>query len=82
MMGQQQQTVTGSALRRILLALLVAALMAATMALSAMPAMAENVKGPDGGRPLSSGDLSAPQRGAAIFHESRGVEVINPGSKG
>ena len=41
-MGQKQITVAGSALRRIGLALLVAALMAVMMSVSALPAMAKN----------------------------------------
>jgi hypothetical protein len=40
MMGHNETTVAGSALRRTILALLVAVLMAATMALNAMPAFA------------------------------------------
>ena len=38
----QQETVAGSVLRRIVLALLVAALMAAMMVVMAMPALAKN----------------------------------------
>jgi Tfp pilus assembly protein FimT len=40
-MGQQQQTVAGSALRRMLLVLAVAALMAALVAVMATPAFAK-----------------------------------------
>jgi hypothetical protein len=55
MMGQQQQTVTasGSALRRLVLALLVTTLMAATMALNAMPAFAASEEANPIGREIS-----------------------------
>jgi hypothetical protein len=41
MMGQQQQTVAGSALRRIILALAIAAVMVAMMVASVSPAFAK-----------------------------------------
>ena len=54
-MGQQQQTVTGSALRRLVLVLSVAALMAALMAASALSASASTQgKGPGLCDPLGS----------------------------
>jgi hypothetical protein len=40
-MGQNQETVAGSALRRLILVLTVAALMAMMLAVSAMPALAK-----------------------------------------
>ena len=40
-MGQQQELAAGSALRRMILVLVAATLMAAAMAVSAMPAMAK-----------------------------------------
>ena len=47
-------------MRRILLLVTVAAMMAAMVAASAVPAFAGNIKGPDGGRPLVSGNLNNP----------------------
>jgi hypothetical protein len=53
MMGHNETTVAGSALRRTILALLVAVLMAATMALNAMPAFAASEKANPIGREVS-----------------------------
>jgi hypothetical protein len=65
MMGQWTVKEAGSAVRRIILVLAVAAVM---VAVSAMPAMAENIKGPDGKRPLASGDVLVPlHNGASAF---------------
>jgi hypothetical protein len=73
----QEKETKGGAFRRMMLVLLVAALMVATMVLSAGPAMAENVKGLDGKRPTASGDILAPQHnGASVFHEGSGADVF------
>jgi hypothetical protein len=48
MMGQQQTVVAGSTLRRIATVVLVAALMALTMAASAVPALAVAPQGQEG----------------------------------
>jgi len=86
MLGQQETvTVAGSSstLRRTILALLVAALMAATMVASASPAIAENLKGPDGKRPIASGDIFGPQHnGASVFHSGSGADVFVHGNAG
>ena len=67
-MGQQQQTVTGSVLRRMFLVLAVVALMAATMAASALPAMADIDRSGDDGRPSVSQDIDGQGRGSDVFH--------------
>jgi hypothetical protein len=48
MMRQQQTVVAGSAMRRIVLVVLVAALMTLTMAVSAVPALAVAPQGQEG----------------------------------
>ena len=81
-MGQQQQTLESVAtLRRIMLVVLVAALMALIMAASAMPAMAKNVKGSDG-RPIQSGDINQQTGGASVGHNDKeGSCVRHDGGK-
>ena len=77
-MGQQQQeTVAGSAWRRVVLVLLVAALMAALMAVSAMPAMAKNsihdgFDTPGDGPPEFSGSTSFDNNGSNVNHHGGG----------
>jgi hypothetical protein len=74
-MGQQQM-VAGSALRRIILALAVAALMAAIMAASAIPALAKNSihDGFDDppGPPEFSGSTSFDNNGSNVNHREGG----------
>jgi len=69
-------------MRRILLLVTVAAMMAAMVAASATPAFAGNIKGPDGGRPLVSGNLNNPSIFATnVVHNDPlcepGVQVSN-----
>jgi hypothetical protein len=99
MMGQQQQTMVaeqqaGSALRRVLLALTVAVLMAVLMAASAMPALAKggdnfggNDKGQGGGFGGSSPTNGSEQgvskkdksyQGGVYNNSHRPVVVIDP----
>jgi hypothetical protein len=84
----QQQTMTvaaavekggGTLLRRIILVLLVTALMAAMMVVSAMPAMAKNLKGPEGGQPIHN--TGGAVNSGVVFHQPGGAEVFNHGSK-
>ena len=64
-------------MRRILLLVTVVAMMAAMVAASAVPAFAGNIKGPDGGRPLVSGNLNNPSIFAThVFHN---VPLCEPG---
>ena len=78
MMGQQQQTaVAGSALRQVVLVLLVAALVAVTMVASAVPAMAKNsihdgFDNPGDGPPEFSGSTSFDNNGSNVNHHGGG----------
>jgi hypothetical protein len=86
-MGQQQQQhqeiVAGSALRRIILVLTVAAVMATMMVAMAVPAMAANDKGQgEPGPPTASGS----EGHTVVFHctsiGEQGTSVINKESGG
>jgi hypothetical protein len=76
MMGQQQETVVGGTLRRLVLALLVAALMAATMAVSAMPAMADNSGEQPSGPPLFTGNNDGGTSGSTVSHRFGGTNSV------
>jgi hypothetical protein len=81
-MGQQQQTMraTGSALRRMILVLGAAVLMAAMMAVSAMPAMAD--VGPEkpgkngGGPPSFTGNNRDGNSGSIVLHDTPGTKPV------
>jgi Spy/CpxP family protein refolding chaperone len=62
---------TGGTLRRMILLLMVAALMAAMVAVSAMPAMAKNTPGT--GPPLESGN----NKGSLVAHSPGGACVAH-----
>ena len=83
MMGHQQTAAEkATGLRRIVLALTVAVLMAVRMAASAMPAMAKNVKNSNGGPPIESGDITEANGGASVgSHGSGGACVNHDGPK-
>jgi Spy/CpxP family protein refolding chaperone len=79
-MGQQQEEIVagGSMLRRIVLALTVATLMAAMLAASAMPAMAKASPNPSetgGGPPLFTGGLELDNPSSEVFHGRGGACV-------
>jgi Spy/CpxP family protein refolding chaperone len=83
-MGQQQQQTmaVGTTLRRMITVVAVAALMVLVMAASAMPAMAKNAKGSDGGPPMESGDITDANGGASVGgHGSGGACVNHDGPK-
>jgi hypothetical protein len=76
-MGQQQETVAGSALRRMALALLVAALGEATMVVAtAMPAMAKNLKDGNPGPPTLAGPFK-PGSGSLVFPDKGGACALH-----
>jgi hypothetical protein len=58
-MGQQQEIAAGSALRRMISVLMVAAVVALLMTASAMPAMAGTTGNQHPGPPLQSGHISS-----------------------
>ena len=71
MMGQQQMTVAGSAVRRLLLVLAVAALMAATMVASAMPAFAAQ-----GSNHCRTGDILVSSGPGSDFADKNGDGLV------
>ena len=89
MMGQKETMTAateekrGGTLRRMILVLAAAALMAAMMALSAMPAVAENVKRPGGGKPIASGQIFEPRHnGGIVFHKPTCTQTFVHGNAG
>jgi hypothetical protein len=83
MMGQWTVKEAGSALRRMILVLLVAALMAAAMAVSAMPAMAKASPNPSetgGGPPVFTGGLGLDNPSSEVFHGRGGACVQHFGN--
>jgi hypothetical protein len=84
MMGQQQEIEVGStAVRRMILLLAVAAVMAALMAVSAMPAMAKASPNPSqtgGGPPLFTGGLELDNPSSEVFHGRGGACVEHFGN--
>jgi len=82
MMGHQgmAQRTSGS-LRRIALALTIAALMVVMMAASAIPAMAKNSGTTGGGPPNLSGDTADANGGATVIHSPKGSCVSQDSGK-
>jgi hypothetical protein len=81
MMGQNEMvTAAGSStLRHMLLVLLVAALMAAMLVATAIPAMADSQKNGGPGHPITTGDLDGQGRGSDAFHNDDGICVSHVG---
>jgi hypothetical protein len=79
-MGQQQETVAGNALRRIILVLTVAAVMAAMLAVNVTPAMADNAGNQPPGPPLTAGGTNS-NGFTLVAHNSGGTCVAHSGDK-
>jgi hypothetical protein len=91
MTGHKETTMTvateerggGTLVRRMILVLAAAALMAAMMALSAMPAVAESLKGTGGGKPIASGQIFEPRHnGGIVFHKPTCTQTFVHGNAG
>jgi hypothetical protein len=77
-MGQQETTMAGSAVRRMILALLVAAFMAAVMATSAVPAMAAVSPENPRGKPIAAGDIFLDPPGQGPTGRGSVGATVNP----
>ena len=75
----QQETVAGTALRRMTLVLAVAVLMAAMMAVSAMPAMAKNTGEQPPGPPKQNFSLTG-NNNANVQHCQTFIPGADPGT--